>query len=301
MENTNDTFLSDWLADKISDIQLKQLVSNEDFLAYQKLKNALGNYTISDTDLELNYAKVQKKIAAKNPTTLQPKVFYLWKYVAVAASLLLFFGLYQIFYFSNTIATDYGLTQVVTLKDNSRVTLNSKSELSYPNFFNWNRTLKLNGEAFFEVQKGSKFTVETNLGKVTVLGTKFNVTSFNDYFEVVCFEGKVKVESNTKTVILTKGESVRVYEKTFENWVQINAEKPLWIDGESSFKNVPMYYVLDKFEMQFNTKVTYPKNIKEVKFTGSFSNKNIETALKIICVPLNLKYKINEGNIILME
>lgn len=300
MENTNDTFLSDWLADKISDNQLKQLVSNEDFLAYQKLKNALDNYTISDADLELNYAEIQKKIEAKKPTA-QPKVFHLWKYVAVAASLILFFGLYQVFYFSNTITTDYGLTQVVTLKDNSTVTLNSKSELSYPNFFNWNRTLKLNGEAFFEVQKGSKFTVETKLGNVTVLGTKFNVTSFNDYFEVVCFEGKVKVENNTKTVILSKGESVRVYEKTFENWAQNNDEKPLWIDGESSFKNVPVHYVLDKFEMQFNTKVTYPENIKEIKFTGNFSNKNIETALKTICVPLNLKYKINEGNIILME
>jgi len=264
------------------------------------LKNALGNYTISDADLEQNYAKIQKKIEAKNSTT-QPKVFHLWKYVVVAASLLLFFGLYQVFYFSNNVSTNYGLTEIVTLKDNSRVTLNSKSKLSYPNFFKWNRTLKLDGEAFFEVQKGSKFTVETSLGKVTVLGTKFNVTSFNDYFEVVCYEGKVKVENNTKTVILTRGESVRVYEKTFENWAQNNAEKPQWISGESSFKNVPIKYVLNKFEMQFNTKVKYPENISKIKFTGSFTNKNIETALKTICVPLNLNYKINEENIILTE
>lgn len=301
MENTNDTFLSDWLANKISDNQLKQLVSDEDFLAYQKLKNVLGNYTIQQPDLEQNYGKIQEKIVAKNPTKQQSKVYSLWKYVAVAASLLLFFGLYQVFYFSNTVSTDYGLTKIIILKDNSKVTLNSKSELSYPNFFNWNRTLKLNGEAFFEVQKGSKFTVETELGTVSVLGTKFNITSFDDYFEVVCFDGKVMVVKDSKKVILTKGESVRIFEKSFENWVQNSIEKPQWISGESSFKNVPMKYVIDKFEMQFNTKIMYPKDIDALKFTGSFSNKNIETAIKSICIPLNLNYTINKGNIILTE
>ena len=41
MENDNEIYLADWLAGKISNEQLKLLVSEDDFLAYQKLKNAL--------------------------------------------------------------------------------------------------------------------------------------------------------------------------------------------------------------------------------------------------------------------
>jgi transmembrane sensor len=300
MENNNDTFLSDWLADKISDDQLKLLVSNEDFIAFQKLKNTLSNYNVSEPDMQQSFAKIQEKIDVKK-TQKQPKVVSLWKYIAVAASLLLFFGLYQLFYFSNKVAADFGSTEIITLNDNSKVTLNAKSELSYPNFFRWNRSLKLEGEAFFEVQKGSKFTVETALGEVTVLGTKFNVTSFDDFFEVVCYEGKVKVDNKDKSTILTQGETVRVYQNSYDNHALINAEKPEWILGESSFKNVPIQYVLEKFEMQFNVKVDYPKTIKNIKFTGSFSNKNRDTAIKTICVPLNIKYTINKETILLTE
>lgn len=300
MENNNDTYLSDWLADKISDDQLKLLVSNEDFIAFQKLKNTLSNYTVSEPDMEHSFAKIQQKIESKK-TKKQPKVIHLWKYVAVAASLLLFFGLYQLFYFSNKVATDFGSTEIISLSDNSKVTLNAKSELSYPNFFLWNRSLKLEGEAFFEVQKGSRFTVETALGKVTVLGTKFNVISFDDFFEVVCYEGKVKVDNKGKSTILKQGETVRVYQNSYDNYELINAEKPEWIIGESSFKNVPIHYVLEKFEMQFNVKVDYPKTIKNIKFTGSFSNKNRDTAIKTICIPLNLKYVVNKESILLTE
>ena len=57
MENENETYLSDWLADKISDNQLKQLVSNDDFLAYQKLKNTLQNYTVSEPNMDENFQK----------------------------------------------------------------------------------------------------------------------------------------------------------------------------------------------------------------------------------------------------
>lgn len=300
MENNNDTFLSDWLADKISDDQLKQLVSNEDFVAFQKLKNTLSNYTVSEPDMEQSFAKIQQKIESKKAKK-QPKVLHLWKYVTVAASLLLFFGLYQLFYFSNNVATNFGSTEIITLNDNSKVTLNAKSELSYPNFFRWNRSLKLEGEAFFEVQRGSKFTVETSLGKITVLGTKFNVTSFDDFFEVVCYEGKVKVENKDKSTILTQGETVRIYQNLYSNHPQINEQKPEWILGESSFKNVPIRYVLEKFEMQFNVKVDYPKTIENIKFTGSFSNKNMDTAIKTICIPLHLKYVINKQTISLSE
>ena len=47
------------------------------------------------------------------------------------------------------------------------------------------RSLTLSGEAYFDVQKGNKpFTISTNQGQVTVLGTSFNVRSRADGFEI---------------------------------------------------------------------------------------------------------------------
>jgi transmembrane sensor len=300
MENENETYLSDWLADKISDEQLKQLVAEEDFLAYQKLKNTLNDFTVTNTDLDKNFEAIKQKFENRKAKK-ENKSIVLWPYPAVAAAVLLFFGLYQMFYFSNVNATEFGANKIVMLPDNSQVTLNSKSKLSYPNLFQYNRSLKLEGEAFFEVQKGSKFTVRTDLGCVTVLGTKFNVNAYKDYFEVVCYEGKVRVESKGKIAIITPAESIRFYDHTSENWADNPETKPSWISGESTFKNVPVKYVIDKFRNQYNIAIDFPKNKQEVKFTGTFTHKDIETALKSICIPLNLKYTKNGSTIIIRE
>jgi transmembrane sensor len=266
MENENETYLSDWLADKISDEQLKQLVSNDDFLAYQ---NTLRNYTVSEPNMDENFKTIQQKLASKKETPSR-KILPIWSSISIAASILLFIGLYQLYFSSNEFATDFGTTKSIVLNDDSKVTLNANSSVCYPNLFQFNRTIELKGEAFFEVQKGSTFTVKTALGNITVLGTKFNVTSFDYYFEVVCYEGKVKVESQNKATILTHGESLRVVNTNFEN--------------------VPMKYVLEKFKNQYHLEIDYPKNIETIKFTGSFTNSNKETALQSICIPLDLKY-----------
>jgi ferric-dicitrate binding protein FerR (iron transport regulator) len=302
MENENETYLSDWLANKISDEQLKQLVTEEEFVDYQKLKNTLDNFTVSNPDLDKNFAEIKQKFEshrAKKPVKIVP----IWRYASIAAALLFCLGLFQLFYFSNVNTTGFRAVKILTLPDNSQVTLNSDSKLSYPNLFQYNRTLNLEGEAFFEVQKGSTFTVKTRLGSVKVLGTKFNVNCFKDYFEVVCYRGKVRVQSKDKFTILTPTESVRFYGNTFENWADNSAQKPSWLSGETSFKNVPMKYVIDQFKRQYKVEVLYKKNIDEVKFTGAFSNNNLQTALKSICVPLHLNFATtdDERKIVISE
>lgn len=297
----NDTFLSDWMAGKISDEQLQQLVSATDFLAYQKLKNSLDNLQLSNPDLDAHFAAIKAKRIAKYEE--QPvKVFPLFRYVTVAAAFALLFGLYQLFIFSNTIATDFGKTAVVALNDNSKVTLNAKSKVAFPTLFKYNRTIQLEGEAFFEVTKGNAFKVETAQGEVQVLGTKFNVIARPNFFEVVCVEGKVKVSTATKTEILTRGDAIRFYENTAEKWHESQQKKPLWINGESTFKNAPLQFVIDQFKNQYNCEVEYPSAFAKTKFSGSFTNKNGNTALQSICIPLNLKYtKTGSGKIIISE
>ncbi|WP_290874723.1 FecR domain-containing protein [Flavobacterium sp.] len=299
MEAQNETYLSDWLAGKISDAQLKALISSEDFLAYQKIKIALDGLEIKSPNMAQNFESIRQKLADKTPT--KPRVVSLWRYVSVAATVLAFFGLYHFFIAQNDVITDFGKSRSITLADNSKVSLNAKSTLSYGNLFAYQRTLQLQGEAFFEVEKGSPFTVETPLGEVLVLGTKFNVVAIGDLFEVKCYEGKVKVSHQSQSTILTSGESVRFYKGTSENWAETTTAKPTWISGESSFKKVPMRYVITQFQNQYNVAVKYPKHIENIKFTGTFTHKDANVALQSICLPLQLKWSKNSGTIILTE
>ena len=300
MEEQNETYLSDWLADKISDEQLQQLVSADDFAAFQQIKNTLNGFEISNPDLEQNFSTIQQKLADKKQN--KTKVIPLWKYASVAACLLVFFGMYHFFIAENEITTGFGKTEIITLADNSKVSLTAKSTLTYCNTFEYKRTLQIKGEAFFEVEKGSPFTVETSLGDIRVLGTKFNVIAFQDFFEVKCYEGKVHVIQKEKSTILTRGESVRFYNGVSENWAEESSAKPTWISGESSFKNVPMHYVIEQFKNQYNVAVDYPNSIENIKFTGTFTHKELSIALQTICLPMHLKFsKDSSGKIIISK
>ena len=92
------------------------------------------------------------------------------------------------------------------MNDGTKVHLNAGTTLSYSkNFNSTSREVTLNGEAYFEVEKGSSpFIISTDLAKVTVLGTKFNVRSREDGFEIGVNEGKVKIENKTKSIDLKK-------------------------------------------------------------------------------------------------
>jgi ferric-dicitrate binding protein FerR (iron transport regulator) len=132
---------------------------------------------------------VGRSYRAKNKTI---RLQHNWL-LRIAAVLVIGIGL---FFASVPMQTTTELTQnkmqkTFLLPDDSEVTLNSASQIEYKKW-NWtdHRELQLEGEAFFKVTKGQTFDVLTRLGKVTVVGTQFNVKARGDRFEVICFEGK---------------------------------------------------------------------------------------------------------------
>jgi len=287
-QDQKDTFLADWLDGKMADEQLQQLVSPQDFEAYLKLREAMNAYEFATPDMERNFAAIQAKKATPK---IENRVRKIPRYVyfSVAAGLLLCFGLYHFFAFSNVRQTGFGNTTALTLADGSKLTLNAKSKVEYPSLFAYNRNLRLEGEAFFEVGKGSKFTVNTPQGKVEVLGTKFNVVANAGFFEVNCYEGRVKVTHGVQSQILTVGRSVRFYNQKTESWYENTPPKPQWIEGESAFSSTPMQQVILEFKNQYHCEVQYPEHLRGVRFTGSFTHKNKKTALQSICIPMQLQ------------
>ena len=120
--------------------------------------------------------------------------------IAAAASLLLLLSVTGFLrFYTKSVFTPNGQQISFLLPDGSKVQLNAKSEINFhPYWFNISRTVKLNGEGYFLVNKGKDFKVVSKLGETSVLGTSFNIFSRNNEYNVTCFTGKVRVVSMLK-------------------------------------------------------------------------------------------------------
>jgi ferric-dicitrate binding protein FerR (iron transport regulator) len=302
MKENYATYFADWLEGKITDKEVKALIPEKEFLAFQKINKTFDVISDLESPLDTTLFNIKKHINKKTPSKIKVINMYTKWVVSVAAMLVLFIGINT--YFTNlevVVYADYGSQKTIALLDNSEVIINANSTIKY-NKSTWKnkRELFLDGEAYFKVTKGNTFTVNTKNGSVTVLGTQFNVNSKDHYFNVICYEGKVKVVAQEKEHILTPGKGVEVIDNQERNLLILN-HSPNWFKGESEFDNVPLKMVIDELENQFHitfdrTKINQTKN-----FTGSFNNKKLNTALASVFKPMQINYKITKDKVILFE
>ncbi|MGQ3677863.1 FecR family protein [Tenacibaculum discolor] len=211
-----------------------------------------------------------------------------------------------ILYFLNTkpvnvFNTQYAESKTITLPDNSIVELNEFSHLEYNrNTWKKQRSIQLKGEAFFDVEKGMRFDVKTSNGIVSVLGTEFNVLDRDSIFKVSCYEGLVKVNYKNKITKLPAGKELIIVRGT-EQHTQTVLAQPKWLKNMSTFEDVLFTDVVFELEQQYNVKVHINlTGDDQMKFTGAFTNNNLDSALKSITHPFNLSYEIkNKKQIII--
>jgi transmembrane sensor len=207
---------------------------------------------------------------------------------------LLFTTSYFLLFNNNaTFKTALAQTKSFNLPDNSEVVLNANSEISYfKKEWKKKRSLTLKGEAYFKVQKGKKFTVQTTIGKVTVLGTQFNVKQREGYFEVKTYEGLVRVIYKDTVVQLPKGSLFKVVKGVVNTTNAFDIYEKSWLQKESNFKSTPLDFVLAEIENQFDYKIETTNIDLDVLYTGGFTHTDINIALQSITIPLQLSYKI---------
>ena len=293
LHNNSDTFLAKWLEGELTDNELKNLVSPEDFVAYLKLKKGLETKALLERPIDTTFSEIEKRISNKK-IKVRP-LYFNWA-IGIAASIIVFFGLFTIIDNGEVvIETSYGESKSIALIDGSEVILNSKSKIVYDKE-DWknDRQLYLDGEAYFKVAKGKTFTVKTNNGSVTVLGTQFNVNSTKDFFDVVCYEGKVRVSTLDSEHVLLPTDAVRKVSENNSKISKTSEKIPAWIYGESTFKSVPLRYVLsaleDEYKVRFDTESIDNSEI----FTGSFPHDSLNIALKTVFETLNITYTEKE-------
>jgi ferric-dicitrate binding protein FerR (iron transport regulator) len=175
--------------------------------SYRRLQRELGFKTIAPTPLT---RRTSFKVAVATLTAaaviagamLIPKFFETAHYVPAQVSIM----------------AETPKAELVTLPDGSTVKLKGGSMLTYSDNFTENRTVSIDGEAFFSVTRDEAhpFTVDADGITVEVLGTEFNVKAWSggQTAEVTLTDGSVAVRAGESVEVLESAEKATITRAT---------------------------------------------------------------------------------------
>ncbi len=256
------------------------------------------------------------------------------KYVAVAAAVIIVFGLAWLFYNSRDV--NYSSQTIVLaekknhvedyiLPDGTKVKVNKASRLTLSADFNANtREVYLDGEAFFDVVKNKKkpFIVHTSAIDVKVLGTAFNVRAFQEdsVIETSLIRGAVEVKVNKneqvfqlkpseKIVIKTNKASVRSNNSTgsgpeikLSSFHAFGKDSVLletqWTKEKLAFEDEKLRDLIPRLEKWYNITidVTDP-TLRNWRFSGIVKDESVKEVLELFKITSGLKYKIEKEHV----
>lgn len=280
--------LAKWINDEMTEAELREFQAQPDYHLYEKIRN----YSAELQPQGFNEDGMLHTILSTEKAT--PKVVPLYRNWMFRVAAILVLGIGMFFTYQNastaTYSAENGEETRFTLPDNSEVVLNSGSEIDFKKW-NWddNRNLNLAGEAYFKVAKGKKFQVNTNLGKVSVLGTQFNVKARNNRFDVTCYEGRVQVNYNDQEVILTQGQTVSFANNSKIISQTVSDSKPLWTIEQIAFEKETLSAIIEEIERTYNITIENKNTASSQLFTGKIPADNIDVALQIIASSYHLK------------
>lgn len=296
--------------DDVKAVWENSLSNNKNFdvnSAWENVKPKLSSS--SNEDKKLNHAKSNA-------------AFQYFNYLKIAAAIIIMMGFtflyFNKFYMLESRKSDVQIKQItsnkgeirkVRLDDGTVVTLNSNSILETPSKFSErNRTVSLIGEAYFEVAHDIKkpFIVSTKNTTIKVIGTKFNITSWEENEEVIVSvsEGKVLFGSNetNKHVYINKGEMSTASKNNAPlRPVKVDVEKYylFWLYDELNFYNTPFKNIIQRLESKYGINISVEDlSILSKHLTANFKNEPIGEILNTISIALDLKYSTNNNLIV---
>lgn len=192
----------------------------------------------------------------------------------------------------NTLYVPAGQRAQITLQDGTEVWLNALSTLKYPSrFSNRTRYVELIGEAYFDVAENPKkpFIVSTQNMEMKVLGTKFNVSSYEktNYIKTDLLEGSLMVyykDSPNKSLILNPNEQIIAKDGEMNIDIIHNSNHFLWKDGIYTFENEKLIDIIDKLQLYYDvTIIVKDPEIFDIRYTGKFRQSDgVDEILKVL-------------------
>lgn len=188
------------------------------------------------------------------------------------------------------------------LPDGTHVQLNAGTNLQYDVNNNKRRLVKLSGEAFFEVAKNPEcpFKVMVNDIEIEVLGTSFNIKSYNhNTVETSLITGRIKISGKSlpQEYILSPGEKA-TYCATSKVLKITQADTHVeagWCDNFLIFESAPLNEVIAQIERWYGVNIElHRKEIANDLLSGSFRHESVENIIESLSIQYNFKYKIHK-------
>lgn len=237
----------------------------------------------------------------------------------------------------SSVATKNGNRTKIVLPDGSQVWLNAGSNLDYNNadFNKEIREVSLNGEAYFDVTKNAEkpFIIHTKKMDIKVIGTAFNVRSYNDdkIAEASLIRGTIEVtlkDRKDQKIILKPNEKISVVNEEPKQEIipeKVNLAKsktvlipqivvkeikpnPTYnIIGEIAWTQNKLYFEDETFEdishlmeRWYGKKVTIAnESLKNVHYTGTFENETMEEVLSYLKLSKSFNFRIGNDNVVI--
>jgi len=194
----------------------------------------------------------------------------------------------------------------ITLADGTKVWLNAQSSLKYPVAFRGaERKVEITGEAYFEVAHNAAmpFKVQKETTLVTVLGTHFNINSYDDEpaVKVTLLEGAVKINKGNAVGILKPGQQAKIA-ADIKTSGEVDTEEVLaWINGKFQFgEAADISSVMKQISRWYDVEVEYRGTVTG-HIGGTISrNENVSQVLKMLEMTGGVTFKIAEKKVIVM-
>lgn len=290
----SEDFLARWLAGELSKEELAGFEASNVYRDILAIDTAAKSLSGPKVDVE----RALSLVTARNQNIRRrtPNVKLLWSFTVAAACIATLFAGYTYFFGYKTYSTGIGEKETVLLADGSLIELNANSSVSFKRF-GWeeDRSVNFDGEAFFDVVPGKDFTVNTDKGKISVLGTQFNIRDRKDY-AIQCYEGAIifmPLNENHPIIELEKGMGILLSKGKIQKEL-LSKNAPDWKNGFSSFSNQPLYEVLEELALQYPVEFRTKGVDMNREFTGIFSHNSLESALKTTMEPMGVEYHISE-------
>ena len=285
----------------------------KDYSYYESIRGKDFSYSESVNNNEIFLPERYSADATYNKISksIQPGISRLSfiKYAAAVALLIsVTFGIYLFNRPAENliVSTSYGERKQVDLPDGSIVLLNSLSSVTYPKNIHKGRTreIELHGEAYFDVAKDVQrtFIVKASEIEVKVLGTKFNISAYENDENIITdlYEGAVSLSHGAGNSLQLKPGEQAVYNKRSDMIgfsVVGDKNNSAWIDGSIYFENVPLKNIFKILEREKNASFRISDEVdKELKLTAKFNhNESLEEILEHLSLPGKFTFEKKEN------
>lgn len=192
--------------------------------------------------------------------------------------------------------------KTVELSDGSLVTLRPNANLYSVGISESAHTYRLDGEAYFSVsnQPERSFLVEAGNGLIEVLGTQFNIRTWQNSTTVFLDTGSLRLSSvyGDNEIILQPGQ-VSTVQTDNQISEPITAEKEYYTSWQQNilvFNNRQTSTIFRELEYHFSIQIEAPSEIENTLLGGAISLESLQTALQNLEVVLDGEFMLISEN-----